>query len=122
MKSRLFAALAATFILGACESMYEPILLERQTISNEQGIYVYGDLEEGFEGDRFWNFYATNNNAFPVCVGLTLGAGSNTSGHSFDGVHRIEPGDTEGVGYLYLPASYTLETGAWNPDDYGSCD
>lgn len=117
----MLAALTVAFALVGCETMYEDTLIQRDTVSNQEGIYVYSELSESFDGDRFWNFWAQNNNSFPVCVGLTLGPNSTTSGHSFDGVHYIAPGETKGVGYVYAPANYTIENGAWEPDASGNC-
>lgn len=121
MKISLIVASVALLALGGCETMFEDTLIQRDTVSDQEGIYIYSDLSESAEGDRFWNFWATNNNSFPVCVGLTLGKNSTTSGHEFDGVHYIAPGQTKGVGYVYAPADFTIQNGAWNPDSSGNC-
>lgn len=121
VKIRILAACAALLVLGACETMYEPTLIQRDTVYNDQGLYIYSDLEESFEGERFWNFYAINSNPEAICLGLTLGANSTTSGHSFEGTHLLTPGQTVGVGYVYAPADFTITSDAWMPDEYGSC-
>ncbi len=121
MKTKFLAAAAALLVVTGCETMFEPIMLQREVIFDEQGLYVYGDLEESFEGDRYWNFWASNSNAFPVCVGLTLSADSRTSGHAFDGIHLVGPGAMVGVGYVYEPASFAVESDIWTPDDSGNC-
>lgn len=121
MKLRIQAAAAALAGLAGCETLYEPVLIERDTIYNAQGLYIYSDLEESFEGDRFWNFWAVNSNSYPICLGLTLGPNSTTSGHSFDGTHYLPTGQTVGVGYVYAPANFTIDSQAWEPDAYGNC-
>lgn len=121
MKAKYLAAAAAFLVMAGCETMQDP-LIQRDTVYNDQGIYIYSELSESYGGDRYWNFWAQNNNSYPICIGASLGPGSTTSGHSFDGVHYVAPGETEGIGYVYAPADYTLDHGAWNPDEYGNCD
>ncbi|QYJ02153.1 hypothetical protein KUV46_07130 [Thalassovita mediterranea] len=121
MKIRVMAAAAAFLVLAGCETLYEPVLLERDTIYDADGLYIYSELSESFEGDRFWNFWAINNGSRPLCLGLTLGPNSSTSGHSFDGKHYLPTGQKVGVGYVYAPANFTIDSQAWEPDAYGGC-
>lgn len=121
MRIRIIAAGAAFFALAGCETMYEPVLLERDTIYDADGLYIYSELSESFEGDRFWNFWAVNSNSAPICLGLTLGPNSTTSGHSFDGKHYLPTGQTVGVGYVYAPANFNIKSDVWVPDEYGGC-
>lgn len=120
MRISLSAAIAAAAVLAACESMEDP-LIERDTVRNEEGIYIYAELKESYDGSRYRNFWAQNNNSYPVCVGATVGPGSTTSGHQFDGVHYVAAGETKGIGYVYAPADYTVDHDTWAPDEYGSC-
>ncbi|HIG23947.1 MAG TPA: hypothetical protein EYG02_10205 [Henriciella marina] len=119
-KISLYAAITATTALAACESMKDPVI-QRDTVRNEQGVYTYGELKESYDGSRYRNFWAQNNNSFPVCVGLTLGENSTTSGHQFKGTHYLAPGEKTGVGYVYAPADYTVDHNSWTPDASGNC-
>ena len=121
MKVSLFVAAFALLSLGGCETMSAPTLLERETIYNDQNLYIYSDFEEDLDGSRYWNFWAQNNNTYPICLGLTLAPNASTSGHSFDGKHYISPGQTKGVGYVYAPAQFEIESDVWIPDNGGNC-
>ena len=121
MTIRFLAAIAALVVASGCETLYEDTLIQRDTVYDDQGLYIYSELSESLEGDRYWNFWAINSNVYPICLGLTLGPNSTTSGHSFDGTHYLPTGETVGVGYVYAPANFNIKSDVWVPDEYGGC-
>lgn len=121
MKIRALAVLAAVLGASACESVFEPVLLERETLLDEEGVYIYSDLEETFDGERYWQFSASNYNAFHVCVSAGFTGNSYADNYSMGGSYRIEPGGVIDIGYVYAPANFGVDSRVWNVDQNGNC-
>jgi hypothetical protein len=121
LKTGFLAAAAAIFVLGGCET-FEPYLVERETLIDEDGIFVYSDLmEDGWDGTQHWQFSATNYNAYPVCVSVNFTPNSYADAYSMGGHYRVEPGGTMDIGYVFAPANFGVNSQAWGPDANGNC-
>lgn len=112
-------AVGMAVVLGGCET-FEPYSVQYDQVIDQDGVSVYGNLMEDFAGERWWQFSASNSNAFSACVQTNLTSGS-TSGHSMGGIHLLGPGATTDIGYVELPADFRTNTRVWNPLADGSC-
>ncbi len=120
MRKLVLAALL-TPLAGGCEMLDETYLIQQDVILDEQGVRVVSDMEEDFVGARWWQFRAFNQNDFPVCVQVTLSAGSQTSGHSLGGVYQLAPAGDADVGYINAPASFYVNAKAFGVGSDGVC-
>lgn len=121
MKSKLLAVGVAALFVAGCET-FEPYLVERETLIDEDGVYVYSDLmEDGWDGTQHWQFSAYNGNSFPVCVSVGFGPNSYADSYNMGGNYKVEAGQTIDIGYVMAPANFGVNAQAWNPDTYGNC-
>ena len=122
LKTKLLTALAALLVVGACETLYEPYFLEREDIGTTNGVYFYSDLmEDSYDGTQHWQFAASNNNAWIMCVSTSLETVRHANGYSMGTVVQLGPYETKNTGYVYVPADYEVRASAWEPDVYGNC-
>jgi hypothetical protein len=116
----LLTALALAGVAG-CETFEETYLIQRESLIEGDGVFVYEDLEEDFFGLQWFQYTASNSNSFPVCAQVRLEPGASTSGHSMGGWFRVGPGETMDIGYVTLPANFRFGTQVWNTRDDGTC-
>jgi hypothetical protein len=117
-----FGAVASLCMLGGCETFDESYLIQQDVIIDSQNVRVTSDLEEnGFSGNRWFQFRAFNSNDFDVCVRVTLKEGSQTSGHSMGGLHRVGPSQMVDVGYINSPANFHVNAEIGPTGDGGEC-
>jgi hypothetical protein len=118
MRSAILVAGLAVLVAG-CET-FEPYSVEFDQILDQSGVAVYGNLMEDIAGERWWQFTASNSNAFSVCVQTSL-TGGRTSGHSMGGIHLLAPGQSTDIGYVELPGDFRTSSAIWTPQADGNC-
>lgn len=121
MRAACCAVVMALPLVGGCEVFEETYTVQREALVDQNGVYIYEDLEEDFFGARWFQYTASNSNAFPICVRVSLASGASTSGHSMGRIIRIASGDTVDIGYVHLPASFGFNTEAWGTRADGTC-
>ncbi len=122
MQARLMTILATLAAISGCATTSNTYLVERDTLIDGNGIYVYGDLEENsWDGARHRQYRAANHGDYPFCVQVSLNQVQYTSGHEMGHIHYISPGETRDIGYVQSPANFTINVETWAPKDNGSC-
>ncbi|AXE66079.1 putative lipoprotein [Hyphomonas polymorpha PS728] len=122
MKIWSCAALAALFVVSACETLSESYVIERDDLLNEDGIHVYSDLMENpWDGAQYWQFRATNYSDYPFCVRTGLASVSHSNGYDMGNVHYLAPGESRDIGYVHAPANFQVDARTWDPDANGNC-
>lgn len=120
MRAACCAVLLALPLAGGCEIFEETYTISSDTIFNQGGVEVTEYVEEDFGGSRWFQYRAFNNNGMPRCVRVSI-AGGQTSGHSMGQVIRIDANSSADIGYVYLPADFTLQSQVWETRSDGTC-
>lgn len=120
MRKIVVAALLVAPFLGGCEIFDETYTIASAGVFHEGGVEVVEYVEEDFGGTRWVQYRATNNNDGARCVRVSIASG-RTNGHSMGRVIRVPGYSTEDIGYVYLPADFTLRTQVWGTDYDDAC-
>lgn len=110
----------AALALGGCEMFEETYTISSETLFSDGGVQITEYVEEDFGGTRWFQYNASNNNAEPACVRVSI-ANGQTNGHSMGRIIKVNAYDSADVGYVYLPADFTLQTQVWFTGQDGEC-
>lgn len=120
MRAVCCAVLLALPLAGGCEMFEETYTISSETLFNQGGVEVTEYVEEDLSGSSWFQYRAFNNNDLARCVRVSI-AGGQTSGHSMGLVIRVDAQSSADIGYVYLPADFTLNMRVWGTELDGTC-
>jgi hypothetical protein len=118
----LAAVVAAAALAGGCETLGEPVFLERTVLLQSDSMLIVEDLEEDILGGSRWVQYtAFNTGQWPFCAQVTFERIDMANGYAYGEIYRVDPGAEMDLAYIHLPARYSVASQTWAPQANGEC-
>ena len=114
-------AIGVPLLLSGCETLTEPMLIERVDFYDSEGVHIFADLEDAMMAGRYWTFTAYNMRSEPICVTSVLKI-SHSQGHSVRERFVLQSGEMIDYGWINEPASWRMTEGKWYSAPNGRCD
>lgn len=116
-------AVAAAVSAGGCETLSEPVFLDRTVMLEGDGFLVVEDHQEDLLGGSQWVQYTAFSFAPDIsyCVRVWLNSVDYSGGYSMGQTHRIPPNGEVDIGYVNLPARFDVGAEAWEDRADGTC-
>ena len=125
MKGIIWGAVAAIALVlaGGCETLGEPVFLDRTVILEGDGFLVVEDHEEDLLGGSQWVQYTAFSFAPDVSyfVRVWLNSVDYSGGYSMGQTYRVPPNGEVDLGYVNLPARFDVGAQAWDDRADGTC-
>jgi hypothetical protein len=118
---RCLGVAALLLALCGCETLTETYVAESTMIAEGDGVRINEDLMRDMWGGESVQLRIVNGAGVPICAFVDLNEGAQTSGYSFPGTVRVAAGASTILGFITLPAQYSIQYRYWAAQGDGAC-